>query len=112
MVHAIERILRQDRIIVIAGLIAITLLAWGYVINLSLQITNMAMDVSPSMDMPPTLMMPNGQAWQVEDILFTLLMWAIMMVAVMIPSAAPMILTFAGLKRQQHMKEIPISTTV
>jgi predicted metal-binding membrane protein len=102
MTPAIEKILRRDRAILIAGLIAITLLAWAYVINLSFQMTDTAMDANLSMDTSSTPMMPNVQAWRVEDFLFNLTMWAVMMVAMMTPSATPMILTFAGLNRRRN----------
>jgi len=105
MAHAIERIVRRDRAILIIGLIAITLLAWAYVINLSFQMRDMAMDTSPSMDMSPTPLMPNVQAWRVEDFFFNLTMWEVMMVAMMTPSATPMILTFAGLNRRRNVNE-------
>ncbi len=112
MTHAIERVLRRDRAILMAGLVAITLLAWAYVINLSFRMTGAVMNGSPGMDMPAAQMtMPNGQAWQVEDVIFTLLMWAVMMVAMMTPSATPMILAFAGVNRQRHESETPISAT-
>lgn len=112
MAHAIERILRRDRAILIFGLIAITLLAWGYVINLSFQMTDMPMDTSPSMDMSPTPLMPNVQVWRVEDFFFNLTMWAVMMVAMMTPSATPMILTFAGLNRRRYPNENTGSTSI
>jgi predicted metal-binding membrane protein len=105
MTHAIERILRRDRAILIFGLIVITLLAWAYVANLSYQMANMPMGTSPSVDMSPTPLMPNAQAWRVEDFFFNLTMWAVMMVAMMTPSATPMILTFAGLNRRQNPNE-------
>jgi len=37
------------------------------------------------------LMMPTSTLWQLETVIAVLLMWAIMMVAMMLPSAAPMI---------------------
>ena len=55
--------------------------------------------------------MPNIQAWRVEDILFNLVMWAVMMVAMMTPSATPMILTFAGLNRRRNTNETPVIAT-
>lgn len=112
MVHAIEKVLQRDRVIVIAGLIAITLLAWGYVINLSFQMKDTAMGASPMLDMSPTPIMPTMQAWRVDDFLFNLTMWAIMMVAMMTPSAAPMILTFAGLNRRRNPNEITGGTSI
>jgi len=105
MAHAIERVLRRDRAILIFSLIAITLLAWGYVINLSFQMTEIRRDTSPSMDMSPTALMPNVQVWRVEDFSCNLTMWAIMMVAMMTPSATPTILIFAGLNRRRNPNE-------
>lgn len=112
MAQAIEKILQRDRVIVITGLIVITLLAWGYVINLSFQMTDMPMDASPSMEMSPTSIMPAMRAWRVEDLLFNLTMWAVMMVAMMTPSATPMILTFAGLNRRRNPNESTGSTSI
>lgn len=105
MALAIEKILRRDRVILIFGLIAITLLAWGYVINLSFQMRDMTMDTSPSMDMSPSPLMPDVQPWHVEDFFFNLTMWAVMMVAMMTPSSTPMILAFAGLNRRRNVNE-------
>jgi predicted metal-binding membrane protein len=112
MVNAIERILRRDRVILIAGLVIITLLAWTYVINLSFQMTNTAMDNSLGMDISSTPMMPNMQAWHAEDFLFNLTMWVVMMIAMMTPSAAPMILTFAGLNRRRNPNENTGNTAI
>jgi predicted metal-binding membrane protein len=112
MTHAIERVLRRDRAILSAGLVTLTLLAWAYVIHLSSRTTDAVMNGSSGMDMPPAQMaMPNGQAWQVEDVIFTLLMWAVMMVAMMTPSATPMILAFASVNRHRYVSETPISAT-
>lgn len=112
MVHAIEKILRRDRAILIAGLIIITLLAWGYVINLSFQMNDMAVESGPMPDMSPTPIMPNMQAWRVNDLLFNLTMWAVMMVAMMTPSATPMILAFAGLNRRRNVNENASGKTI
>src|SRR5689334_517754 len=110
MTSAIEKIFRRDRAILIAGLIAITLLAWAYVINLLFQMTDTTMDANLSMDMSSTPMMPNVQAWRVEDFLFNLTMWAVMMIAMMTPSATPIILTFAGLIRRRNPNESTANT--
>ena len=46
--------------------------------------------------------MPSMRTWYAGDTVLTFLMWATMMVAMMTPSATPMILTFAGIKRQRQ----------
>ena len=44
------------------------------------------------------LMMPMSAAWEPQTVAAVFIMWALMMVAMMLPSAAPMIATFDGLQ--------------
>ena len=48
------------------------------------------------------LMMPLQADWTAANFIAVFVMWAIMMLAMMLPAAAPMILTFANLSRQQR----------
>ena len=57
------------------------------------------------------LMMPMSSLWSTANIIAIFIMWSFMMMAMMLPSAAPMILTFAGLSRQNRMKFSTISFT-
>jgi predicted metal-binding membrane protein len=41
------------------------------------------------------------QRWGAVELLLLLVMWAVMMVAMMVPSVAPLILMFARAKRQK-----------
>jgi predicted metal-binding membrane protein len=88
-----ENVLRRDRIIVLSGLAAITALSWVYVLSLTSDMRNMEMGAE--------MAMPQMQAWGVPDFVLTFGMWAVMMVAMMTPSAAPMILMFAGVNRRR-----------
>ena len=47
------------------------------------------------------LMMPTSAAWEPQTIVAVLIMWALMMVAMMLPSAAPMVATFDGLLKRK-----------
>jgi Predicted metal-binding integral membrane protein (DUF2182) len=47
------------------------------------------------------LMMPINAFWRLETVIAVGMMWAMMMVAMMLPSAAPMIATFEGLERRK-----------
>ncbi len=47
------------------------------------------------------LMMPTSAFWRPETVVAVLIMWAMMMVAMMLPSAAPMIATFDNLERRK-----------
>ncbi len=48
------------------------------------------------------LMMPLHSDWSVVNFGAVFVMWAVMMMAMMLPAAAPMILTFANLNLQRH----------
>ena len=54
-------------------------------------------EMGMSMDMP----------WTITDAIFTFVMWAVMMVAMMTPSAAPVFLIFAGMQRKQTGRHLP-----
>lgn len=93
----LDSLLRRDRFLILAGLLTIALIAWLYLVNLTQQMRPM----DSSMDMGMAAAIPQVQPWQLHDFTLTFLMWAVMMVAMMLPAAAPMILTFAALKRQK-----------
>lgn len=100
-----ETVLKRDSIIVMAGLAAVTALAWIYMLQLASHMTGMDIN-NMQMSMPTT------QAWRSGDIILTFLMWAVMMVAMMTPSAAPMILIFARVNRQRQAGQTPIPATM
>lgn len=108
-----QGVLKRDRAIVVAGLATIIVLAWAYVVYLSSNMTGMALNRGSGMDIHPAQMsMPNTHVWGSGAILFTFLMWAVMMMAMMTPSATPMILTFAKVNRQRHAGQTPIPATI
>lgn len=77
-------------------LVALVLLittAWVYLIYLNF-------DMGQS-DQGPMTAMTQPQPWSISDWLFMFLMWAIMMVGMMSPSAAPTILLYTGLLRRR-----------
>lgn len=103
---AAELIKKPDRLIVILALVVVAALAWIYVFNLDSGMSGIQMNASMGMDMDNMQMsMPAGDLLGSRDILLIILMWAVMMIAMMIPSAAPMILTFDGLNRQHYANQ-------
>ena len=100
-----EKLLRRDRLVVVGGLALIAALAWLYIlagagtgmpawhmISLSLfphRLGEMAMGG----------MVMHAGAWSPAYWTIMLLMWWVMMVAMMTPSAAPMILLYARATR-------------
>jgi predicted metal-binding membrane protein len=93
---SIEALIRRDRAIAGGGLIALALVSWLYLLRMAQPMA--AMDM-PGMSMP-------GDPGPVRFLL-TFLMWAIMMVAMMVPSASPMILTFAMINRRRGESGAP-----
>ncbi len=55
--------------------------------------------------------MPSMGAWSTEDYFVVFIMWAVMMVAMMVPSVAPMVLMFASVNRNRQSKEEPFVPT-
>lgn len=102
----LERVLLRDRSITLAGLIGICLLGWAYLLHAAFQMGTRAMEPM-SMEMA----MPQMQAWTFLDLLLLFVMWAVMMVAMMVPSASPMVLLFARINRQRREQERPFVPT-
>jgi predicted metal-binding membrane protein len=79
---------------ILAGILGVIFAAWGYLFYQHAQMTSQPMS---SMWMPPS----EPLAWRFTDFALVYLMWAVMMAAMMLPSAIPMILAFARVCRQQ-----------
>jgi predicted metal-binding membrane protein len=98
---SLEAVLKRDRTVVVTGLVGISVLAWAYIIYLAWNMEHMDMEVA----------MPQMQAWGVLDLVLLFAMWAVMMVAMMVPSAAPLILIFAAANRKRKERKDPFVHT-
>lgn len=108
-----EAVLKRDRVIVIAGLVAVTALAWMYMLHFASSMTSLQVSRHGGMDINTMEMsMPRTQAWRSGDIVLIFIMWVVMMVAMMTPSVTPMILMVARVNRQREADQIPIPTTI
>jgi predicted metal-binding membrane protein len=87
--------LRHDRAIVLGGLAAASLLAWGYLL------TGAGVGME-TMDMGGGQTMLMAPEWTLAYGLVVFLMWAVMMVAMMLPSVAPVTLLIAGIAKRRH----------
>lgn len=86
------------QIVLLAALLALAGLAWGYILWLAAQ---MNADMS-GMDMNGSAMMaPAFAHWTLVHFIFIFTMWAVMMVGMMTPTALPMVLMYARVM-QQH----------
>ena len=86
----LEYLLRRERLVVAAGLAVVVALAWVYLATGAGMDTDMA-DMAMEMPMP----------WSPSYGALVFIMWWVMMIAMMVPSAAPTILLFATLRRKQ-----------
>jgi predicted metal-binding membrane protein len=98
---AIETLLRRDRIITVVALGGLLIAAWGYLLYLAYGMSEVA--TMPDMPGMPgmSITMPDMHPWNWIEFGALVVMWAVMMVAMMIPAAAPMILTFAAVHRRR-----------
>jgi predicted metal-binding membrane protein len=96
----VETILRRERLILGSCLAAMVILAWIYLFHLKTAMPGMSMAGTdlPDMNMPgmdmPAMAQPGIQAWSAVTIALLFVMWAVMMVAMMLPSATPVIFAF------------------
>jgi len=104
-----EAVFRRDRAIILAGLIAVTALAWAYMFYLAARMGDMSM--SPDMTDMTEMAAPQMRSWGIIDLVLMFIMWSVMMVAMMVPSAAPMILVFAKVQRNRQSNESPFAPT-
>jgi predicted metal-binding membrane protein len=93
---ALQYLLRRDRLIVAVGLAAVAALAWVYLV------TGAGIDASMA-DMPMDMPMP----WSPSYAALVFVMWWLMMIAMMVPSAAPAVLLFATIRRKQEASVRP-----
>lgn len=104
----IKSIFRRERLIIAACLAVMAALAWLYLLESERTMSSMrlsGMDM-PGMDMSSmpgmTMTMTATQPWSAASVFLLFLMWAVMMVAMMLPSASPMVFAFLGLNERRQ----------
>jgi predicted metal-binding membrane protein len=98
---SVEAIFRRDRGVTIGGIILLTVLSWAYLFGLAAGMDGMVME-GDRMSSVSGLMGPQLSTWSARDFFFMFLMWSVMMVAMMLPSASPLILLHVRVNRQQE----------
>lgn len=83
---------RRDRLLILGAVGGLCLLSWVYLVRMA------------GMDMRTT-------SWSVDDAWMTFAMWLVMMAAMMIPSATPMMLIFAQVNRTRARSATPVIPT-
>lgn len=90
--NMLSRLLRHDRLVVVAGLLGVILISWAYLL------------AGAGIDMPAMggMLMPMAApVWTPGYFALNLAMWAVMMAAMMLPAASPMLLLYGKIARKR-----------
>ena len=87
----VQRVLQRERALVVCGLLGVIGLAWAYLLA----------GAGTLQEMGGMLMPMSSGPWTLEHALLMFAMWAAMMLAMMLPSAAPMILLYGTIARKR-----------
>ncbi len=93
---SLESLLIRDRWLVVSALMVTTALCWAWIVP-------MGRDMYGNMDGPSAWMMT--RQWDLAHLLLLFGMWAVMMIGMMLPSAAPTLLIYAGVIRKSPEAE-------
>jgi len=88
----------------IATIAAVTVLAWIYLFHLSLQ-----MSAAPGETMMAAMARATTAPWTARDVFLTFIMWTVMMVGMMAPSATPVLLLVANAPRTDRQRVPPVA---
>ncbi|MFC3282727.1 DUF2182 domain-containing protein [Litchfieldella rifensis] len=89
-----EDLLRRDRQLVMGGLVAVIALCWGYLFVEAASMAQMGAMLKPMSSDP----------WTLGEASLVLVMWVVMMTAMMLPSATPMILLHTTISRNRQAR--------
>lgn len=120
--NLIESTLKRDRAIVIGALLTIIFLCWLYILNgagvgmTASDMSSLSIALGKTQQLQinesvgPTIegtmgMLATPAAWSLDYAIIMFFMWLIMMVAMMLPAATPMILLHAMVNRKAAVKD-------
>jgi predicted metal-binding membrane protein len=95
-------LLRRQGVVIAAALIAVVALAWLYLLREAADMEAAMAGMDRAMAMPPR---------DALELLLLLAMWFVMMVGMMLPSVAPVVLTFATVNRNRRARGQPYVAT-
>lgn len=99
--NTLHNTFKRDRLVVLLGLAGIVILSWGYLVYLAIDMQNMSMEMA----------MPQMQVWSIIDFGLMFVMWSVMMIGMMTPSATPMLLMFTAFTRRRYEQQDPLAPT-
>lgn len=93
--------LRRDRLLVVFCMLFVVVLSWAYLLA----------GAGMMQEMGDMLMPMSTGPWALGHAVVVLVMWSVMMVAMMLPSAAPMILLYATMARRRSERGEPVAAS-
>ncbi len=96
-----EKLLQREQLLVFSCLAAVIMISWAYMLH-------MAWGMSGARGETTLACLMN---WGPRDIAHMFMMWAIMMTAMMFPSATPMVLMFTAVNERQKETQRPLMPT-
>jgi predicted metal-binding membrane protein len=93
---------RRDRALVLGALTMLAVLAWAYTVYLGLGSASKSMG---------GIAMPMMMAWSMTDFVFMLVMWAVMMFAMMLPSVTPTVMIYERVRAKRDAVGRPFVPT-
>ena len=104
----LEAMIRRDRLVLVAGILVVSALAWVWLV-LGAGMDMSAIEMTRMAGMDGWMMQP--AVWTPAYALLIVSMWWVMMVAMMLPNAAPILLLFARVNRQEKAAGSPLMPT-
>jgi predicted metal-binding membrane protein len=95
----LETIAQRDRLVLLSALVGISAIAWAYTI---------AMSSDPGHGAHVHIL-AEPRAWTGTDFAMTFGMWTVMMLAMMLPTTAPMVLSLAKISRDKSAARSPMA---
>ena len=99
----LRHIFRRERAVVLGGLAGLAALAWLYTAYLAIGMGKAAAMAD--------IATPKAGPWDAADFALMFVMWAVMMVAMMTPSVAPMVLLFDAAGRSRRARGRAVAPT-
>jgi predicted metal-binding membrane protein len=100
---------RRDRLWVAGLVLAVAALAWAYTIHQAQLKQGMDAAMIRDIAMP---MNDRPASWSAVDAFLIYLMWTMMMAAMMLPAASPMLTAFATINRRRRERQAPDVPTI
>src|ERR1051325_10293271 len=101
--NALPAIIKRDRVVIGCAVAFAAVVAWAYTVYEAHRMDLTGVCQAAGMKMGA----PDVGAWSADSLLPLFVMWMVMMLAMMLPSAAPMLLTFAAVARSRRQANRP-----